>query len=144
VEQQSAQAGTTTTTVYVGNLEQIATIGSSTTTTTYYYADGQQIALAVNGVFSYLASDGVGSAVVALNASGSFTASLLYAPYGGVRYSNGTMPTEYGFTGQRADAATGLDYYNARYYDPEAGQFASADAVRPGGGCDTLSLSRYA
>jgi len=26
--------------------------------------------------------------------------------------SSGTMPTSYGFTGQRADAATGLDYYN--------------------------------
>jgi RHS repeat-associated protein len=143
VEQQSAQAGTTAT-VYVGNPEQIATTGNSRTTTTYYYANGQRIALAVNGVFSYLASDGLGSTVVALNASGTVTASLLYAPYGGVRYSNGTMPTDYGFTGQRADAATGLDYYNARYYDPAAGQFASADAVRPGGGCDTLSLSRYA
>lgn len=26
------------------------------------------------------------------------TASQLYAPYGSVRYSNGTMPTDYGFT----------------------------------------------
>ncbi|HEX9035728.1 MAG TPA: hypothetical protein VF808_01930 [Ktedonobacterales bacterium] len=35
----------------------------------------------------------------------------LYAPYGGLRYSSGTMPTAKGFTGQRADAPTGLDYY---------------------------------
>jgi RHS repeat-associated protein len=144
VEQQSTQAGTTTTTVYVGNLEQIATSGSSTTTTTYYYANGQRIALAVNGVFSYLASDGLGSAVVAVSASGGFTASLLFSPYGGVRYSNGTMPTDYGFTGQRADATTGLDYYNARYYDPVAGQFASADSILPGDGYNILGLSRYA
>jgi RHS repeat-associated protein len=54
------------------------------------------------------------------------------------------MPPSYGSTGQHADAATGLDYYNARYYDPTAGQFASADAALPGGGFDLLGLSRYA
>ena len=144
VELQVTQSGTTTTTVYIGNIEQVVTSGSSTTTTTYYYANGQRIALAVNGVFSYLASDGLGSAMVALNASGSATASLLYAPYGGTRYSSGTMPTDYGFTGQHADNATGLDYYNARYYDPLAVQFTSADSVLPGGGYDILGLSRYA
>jgi RHS repeat-associated protein len=144
VEQQATQAGTTTTTVYIGNLEKVAISGSSTTTTTYYYANGQRIALAVNGVFSYLASDGLGSAMVALDASGSATASLLYTPYGGTRYSSGTIPTDYGFTGQHADNATGLDYYNARYYDPVAGQFARADSVLPGRGYDILGLSRYA
>src|SRR5262249_11286976 len=46
--------------------------------------------------------------------------------------------------GQRSDAASGLDYYGARYYDPLAGQFASADNVLPGGGLDLLGLSRYA
>lgn len=55
-----------------------------------------------------------------------------------MRYSSGTLPTSYGFTGQRADAATGLDYYNARSYDPVAGQFTSADTTRAGG------LNRYA
>jgi RHS repeat-associated protein len=144
VEQVVTQNATTTTTVYVGNVEQVATTGSSTTSTTYYYANGQRIALAVNGVVSYLASDRLGSAVVALNTSGSATASLLYAPYGGTRYSNGTMPTDYGFTGQHADGATGLDYYNARYYDPLAGQFTSADTILPGSGYDVFGLSRYA
>jgi RHS repeat-associated protein len=73
------------------------------------------------------------------------TAAQLYGPYGGVRYSSGTMPTAKGFTGQRADASTsGLDYYNARYYDPAIGQFASADTTIPGGGYDPWGLSRYA
>ena len=35
-----------------------------------------------------------------------------------------------GFTGQYADTVTGLDYYNARYYDPVAGVFLSADRVQ--------------
>jgi RHS repeat-associated protein len=128
----------------VGNLEQIAATGATTTTTTFYYAGSARIALAVNGSFNFLATDGLGSADVALNSNGSAIASELYAPYGAVRYSNGTMPTDYGFTGQHADATTGLDYYNARYYDPVAGQFASADTVLPAGGLDILGLSRYA
>jgi hypothetical protein len=54
---------------------------------------------------SYLATAAQGSVAVALTASGSATASQLYAPYGATRYSSGTMPTDYGYTGQRADAA---------------------------------------
>src|SRR6185312_8291778 len=127
VEQQVTTGGTSTTTVYVGDIEQVATTGGTTTTTTYYYAGRQCVALAVNGTFSYLASDLLGSATVALDTSGTPTASQLYAPYGSTRYSNGTMPTDYGFTGQRADSASGLDYYGARYYDPTLGQFTSAD-----------------
>jgi len=36
------------------------------------------------------------------------------------------VPTDLQFTGQRLDA-TGLYYYNARYYNPEIGRFISAD-----------------
>jgi RHS repeat-associated protein len=144
VAQQSTQAGSTTTTVYVGDLEEVSTTGGTTTTTAYYYAGGKRIGLSVNGTISYLTSDALGSATETLNGSGNATASQLYAPYGTVRYSSGTMPTAYGFTGQRLDAVSGLDYYGARYYDPVAGQFTSADSVLPGAGFDLWGLSRYA
>jgi RHS repeat-associated protein len=42
------------------------------------------------------------------------------------------MPTSYAFTGKHADTATGLDYYNARYYHPAAGRFTSADTALSG------------
>ncbi|HEY7199067.1 MAG TPA: hypothetical protein VIC57_02590, partial [Candidatus Dormibacteraeota bacterium] len=118
VEQVATQSGMTTTTVYVGGVEEVATSGATTTTTTYYYVGGKRIGVSVNGVVSYVAGDGLGSANVTLSAGGSPTASVLYAPYGGTRYTSGTMPTSYGFTGQRADATSGLDYYGSRYYDP--------------------------
>ena len=51
-------------------------------------------------------------------------------PYGAVRWSDGTLPTDYGHTGQRADT-TGLMYYHARYYDAALGRFVSADTVVP-------------
>jgi RHS repeat-associated protein len=144
VAQQVTQGGATTTTVYVGGVEEAATSGSTTTTTIYYTANGKRIALGVNGAISYMASDALGSAMVAFGINGTATASVLYSPYGGVRYSAGTMPTTYGFTGQRQDAASGLDYYGARYYDPALGQFVSADTVLQGKGLDLSGLSRYA
>ncbi len=60
VAQQISSGGTTTTTVYVGSLEEVSTTGSATTTTTSYYVAGKRIAEAVNGVFSYLGTDGLG------------------------------------------------------------------------------------
>jgi RHS repeat-associated protein len=101
----------------------------------YYSADGLNLGLntttSASGI-SYLADDGLGSVSEALNQTGTATGSVLYGPYGSVRYTSGTMPTAKGFTGQYADAATGLDYYGARYYDPALGQFSSADTVTDG------------
>jgi RHS repeat-associated protein len=144
VAQQATQNSTTTTTVYVGNLEEVATTGGNSTPTTYYYVGTQRIALAVNGLFSYLATDAESSVSVAFDANGNVQASQLFSPYGTVRYSTGSMPGTYGFTGQRADPMTGLNYFNARYYDPAAGQFTSADTMLPGKGLDPWGLSRYA
>jgi RHS repeat-associated protein len=87
-------------------------------------------------VISYLGNDHLSSAEVALSTAGTVQAATLFAPYGLARYASGTMPGTYGFTGQRADGATGLDYYNARYYDPTAGQFAQADTI-------CVRLNRY-
>jgi RHS repeat-associated protein len=54
------------------------------------------------------------------------------------------MPGSYGFTGQHADSTTGLDYDNARYYDPAAGAFTSADMLLQEGGYNPAGLNRYA
>ncbi|HEY4027422.1 MAG TPA: RHS repeat-associated core domain-containing protein [Candidatus Dormibacteraeota bacterium] len=144
VAQVVTQGGATTTTVYVGGVEAVTTSGGATTTRTYYHAGGRLIAMALNGTFSYLASDNLGSANAVLSTGGTVTAAQLFTPFGVVRYSSGTMPTDYGFTGQRGDAASGLYYFGARYYDPVAGQFTSADTVLPGGGFNLMGLSRYA
>ena len=99
----------------------------------YYAAGGMALGLNTardSSGISYLASDGLGSVSEALSPSGSATGAQLCSPYGGVRYSSGTMPTAKGFTGQYSDAASsGLDYYGARYYDPTLGQFTSADTA---------------
>ncbi|HKA50379.1 MAG TPA: hypothetical protein VKK19_12390 [Candidatus Dormibacteraeota bacterium] len=80
VVQQVSQGASTTTTIYVGDVEEVSTTGSTTTTTTYYYANGKQIALGVNGQISYLASDALASATLAFGSTGKATASQLFAP----------------------------------------------------------------
>ena len=125
----STSGSTTTLTAYIGSIEEVQTTGSSTQTTTYYAVGGHRIAANVNGSFYYFGYDALGSQVMVLNASGTVVGSQLYGPYGSSRYSTGTLPTSIGFTGQHTDNVTGLDYYNARYYDPVVGIFLSPDDV---------------
>jgi RHS repeat-associated protein len=55
-----------------------------------------------------------------------------YYPYGQTRAGDlATLPTDFGFTGQRNDATIGLYDYHARWYDPALGRFISADTLVP-------------
>jgi RHS repeat-associated protein len=99
---------------------------NGTTTTTKYYGKS---AVNANGTLAYLLDDGLGSVSENLSATGSVQGAQLFAPYGSVRYSTGSFPGPQAFTGQRQDGS-GLAYFNARYYDPAAGQFTSADSVQ--------------
>ncbi len=130
VAMQSTVSGTTTLTAYIGSIEEVQTTGSSTQATTFYTVGGKRVAADVNGTFYYFGYDALESQVAVLNTTGSLVGAQLYGPYGASRYNTGILPTSIGFTGQRADSVTGLDYYMARYYDPMAGVFLSADSVQ--------------
>ena len=128
IQQIVTNSGTTTTTNYIQGIEEIATTGSTTTITKYYNA-GLVQAVSVNGSVTYLVPDALGSISEDLDTSGNVLAEQLFGPYGNVRYSAGSMPGSHGYTGQVQDAS-GLSYFNARYYDPAVGQFTSADTVQ--------------
>ncbi|MBA3824986.1 MAG: transposase [Ktedonobacterales bacterium] len=100
---QATNGATTPTTVFLGQLEEIATTGGTTTTTKYYYVGQRRLAVRVGSTLSYLVADGLASVTEALDTAGNVTASQLYSPYGGLRYQAGTMPTSFGFTGLRSD-----------------------------------------
>jgi RHS repeat-associated protein len=81
-------------------------------------------------VTQFFLTDALGSVLASFSDTPNSAAVLgnqVYGPYGNQRYLKGTMGTAKGYTGQYADP-TGLDYYNARYYDPVAGVFLSADS----------------
>lgn len=53
--------------------------------------------------------------------AGALDSTQAFYPFGELRTSSSLFDTERGFTGQIADAATGLNFYNARYQDPVLG-----------------------
>jgi RHS repeat-associated protein len=100
--------------------------------TKYYFFGGQRIARrsSVDGYKPfYLHADQLGSTVLESNEAGAVSTDQKYHAYGTQRDS-GKVLSEQRFTGQREDD-TGLVYMNARYYDPQLGQFISPDTLVP-------------
>jgi RHS repeat-associated protein len=67
---------------------------------------------------------------------------LRYLPYGENRFTSGTTPTTFDFTGQRVEVSLGLHYFQARWFDSQLGRFISADTIIPKTG-GVLSWDRY-
>jgi RHS repeat-associated protein len=103
-----------------------------------YYAVGNQViamrSLTMTGsVVNYLHSDHLGSTSLATDASGAAVPNSrqMYYPYGEPRVKGTSLPTDIGFTGQRTDDATGLMYYQARYYAHYLNRWLSPDTIVP-------------
>ncbi len=108
----------------------------------YYSAGGQRIAMRDGGTLYWLLTDHLGETAYTVSGT-TKTGELRYRPFGVTRFASGTTPTSYRFTGQREEAALGLYFYNARWYDPALGHFLSPDALVPEAG-NALDYHRYA
>jgi len=106
--------------------------------TSYYFANSERVAKKNStGTFFYH-QDHLGSTSVMTDSEGELVEKTQYAPFGAV-LSGGSE--RYGYTGQESDA-TGLMYYNARYYDPVLQRFMEADTLLPNL-YDPQQLNRY-
>lgn len=114
---QRTSTTTVTDTIYFDGFTETSLSGCLTTTTKYYSADGMRVAMNQSNAIYYLFADLLGSSSVVLNGDGSFKASQLFAPYGTVRASQGTMHTPYNFTGQRFDSQ--IDQNRQAVYNPK-------------------------
>jgi len=110
--------------------------GGAATTTKHIFANGILLATVTDASSTsatrYVLDDHLGGSNVVTDASGTVVETLDYYPYGQARMDTQTAP--YGgekrkFIGQQYDAATQLDYLNARYYDGSRGQFLSEDPM---------------
>ncbi|NOH04083.1 MAG: hypothetical protein HND47_19995 [Chloroflexi bacterium] len=117
-----------TTTYFVGAYYEMT--GSSITK--YYFAGSQRIAMRKDGVLYYILGDHLGSTSIVTDASGNVVSQTRYKAWGEVRYSSGTSPTDYTFTGQKSYSDSfGLMYYNARWYDPYLNHMTQPDSIVP-------------
>jgi RHS repeat-associated protein len=74
---------------------------------------------------------------------GGVVAESRHYPYGVERWSSGTFPTDYRFTGQRFDSYTQLTIMGSRWYDGQIGRWISPDTIIPDP-ANPQSLNRYA
>jgi RHS repeat-associated protein len=118
----------TTTTYFVGGHYEV----TDGVVTKYYYAGAQRIAMRTNGSLFYLLGDHLGSTSLVTDANGTVVSEMRYKAWGETRYASGATPTQYQYTGQYSYTAEfGLYFYNARWYDPSLGRFASPDTIIP-------------
>jgi len=132
-----------TTTAFIGSI--LEWTGSTTTMIRYYYAGAARIAMRTGtGAPQYILSDHLGSTSVTTSSEGVYQSEVMYKPWGETRWTSGTLPTKYTYTGQYSNVADfGLMYYNARWYDSTTSRFSQADTIIPNPG-DPQSWDRYA
>ena len=131
--------GSTTTYTFFAHYEEEVTNGV-TTAISYYSFGSLRIAVKRGSDLYHLHGDHLGSTSLTTRGS-TVEASRAHYAYGAARAAAGNLQTDRTFTGQKSDA-TGLMYYNARYYDPALGTFVSPDSVVPGAG-QVINYNRF-
>jgi len=116
--------------------------GGDPVVTKYYFHAGKRVAMDRDGVVQWLVGDHLGTMSLVLNANGTVHSEARHYPYGEERWSSGTLPTDYRFTGQRSESGLRLIHMGARFYDSALGRWISADTLVPDPG-SPQSLNRY-
>jgi RHS repeat-associated protein len=118
-----------TTTVYLGMFELKMNSSGVLSATRYYAANGAVVASRTSAGLTWLESDHVGTAQVAINATTLAASSRRTMPFGEPRGSQPTWANDKGFVGGTNDP-TALVHLGAREYDAKTGRFLSVDPVQ--------------
>jgi RHS repeat-associated protein len=95
------------------------------------------------GVDSFYGTDALGSVRLLTDSGGAVTDTYTYGSFGDLLGHTGTTVNSRMFTGEQLDSAAGLYYLRARYYNPTAGRFLTADSFA-GVTFDPRTHNRYA
>jgi RHS repeat-associated protein len=96
----------------------------------------EPLAMLRSGATSYYHADGLGSVTSLSSSAGAIANTYTYDSFGKLTASTGSLVNPFRYTARESDTETGLYYYRARYYDPNAGRFLSEDPIRYSGGVD--------
>ncbi len=92
----------------------------------------------------WLLNDHLGSTAITADANGTKTAELRFKAWGESRFTYGSTPTTYRYTGQREQSQLSIYFYGARWYDPALSRFLSPDSIVPLQSQGVQAWDRYA
>ena len=136
-------------------IQKVFTQGSTTTTTNYAYEGNNSVedvdqngnllarytdtrnmdeplAESRSGTTSYYEADGLGSVTSLSSSAGTLANTYTYDSFGKLTASTGSLTNRFQYTAREFDTETNLNYYRARFYDPNVGRFISEDPIRFG------------
>jgi len=115
---------------FVINQEASQTISTteSNSPISYIYS-GERLAKVQDNNIVYYSSDNVGSTSLETDSLGNINFKSNYLPFGKELSFSSIGKEKYGFTGKEYDAESSLNYFNARYYNPNNGKFISNDPI---------------
>ncbi|MBI2011789.1 hypothetical protein HYS91_03400 [Candidatus Daviesbacteria bacterium] len=109
--------------------------------TTYYFANDELLAKKnPDGTKNFYHNDHLGSTNILTSESGALVEETKYDPWG--ELLEGGVKSKFLYTGQEKDLETGLNYYNARYYNSHIRRFTQPDDIIQNI-YDPQSLNRY-
>ena len=99
-----------------GYFEWVSTTSNMNVKARFYYAGGTRVAVRTgSSTLNFLLGDHLGSTAITTDNLGARSAEVRYMPWGTTRWTYGTTPTTFLFTGQRRESSFGLYYYGARW-----------------------------
>ncbi len=105
---------------------------NNTKKTTYIWANTTLWCEVNNGVVYYHHTDHLGTTEVVTDENGTVVWEAGYEAFGSVLNEKGDSKFTPSYTGKFFDNASGLYYFNARWYDSELGKFTTQDPIRDG------------
>jgi RHS repeat-associated protein len=132
-------------TLYLDNAElRLDTTANTVTSTRYYVFNGDTVALRTSAGVKLLISDHQGTADISVDGTTGAVARRRFTPFGQLRGTAPSWPSDRGFVGGVKDSTTGLTHLGAREYDPSLGRFVSVDPIMDVGDPQQLNGYSYA